>query len=122
MSLVFWDFEIPLLQAGGILGVRGIVYEPINEQGIILLFAALCHELGFMIEAIRSAYPDALLRRKNPKGTWNSCKAEFEYKSSSFKLHKHPPEQCNLVICWEHDWKDCPVEVLCLKHVVEDYR
>jgi hypothetical protein len=40
-------------ETGGILGVRGIVYEPINEQGVILLFAALCHDLGFMIEGIR---------------------------------------------------------------------
>lgn len=109
-------------ETGGILGVRGIVYEPINEQGVILLFAALCHELGFMIEAIRSAFPDALLRRKNPKGTWNSCRAEFEFKSSNFKYHKHDPRQCELIICWVHDWQDCPVEVLCLKEKAEEYR
>ncbi len=56
-------------ETGGILGVRGIVYEPINEQGVILLFAALCYDLGFKIEGIRSSFPDALLRRKNSKGT-----------------------------------------------------
>ena len=55
-------------ETGGILGVRGIVYEPINEQGVILLFAALCHDLGFMIEGIRGGFPDALLRRRNNKG------------------------------------------------------
>lgn len=41
--------NIQIHETGGILGVRGIVYEPINEQGVILLFAALCHDLGFMI-------------------------------------------------------------------------
>ena len=61
--------NVQLHETGGILGVRGIVYEPINEQGVILLFAALCHDLGFMIEGIRSSFPDALLRRKNSKGT-----------------------------------------------------
>ncbi|MBI4594810.1 MAG: winged helix-turn-helix domain-containing protein [Candidatus Tectomicrobia bacterium] len=95
--------NIQVHETGGILGVRGIVYEPINEQGVILLFAALCHELGFMIEGIRSAFPDSLLRRRNAKGTWNSCRAEFEFKSSFFKLHKHDPKQCDLIICWEHD-------------------
>ncbi|MBN1830440.1 MAG: winged helix-turn-helix domain-containing protein, partial [Deltaproteobacteria bacterium] len=100
--------NIQIHETGSILGVRGIVYEPINEQGVILLFAALCHDLGFMIEAIRSAFPDALLRRRNPKGTWNSCRAEFEFKSSSFKSHKHDPKLCDLIICWDHDWPDCP--------------
>jgi len=109
-------------ETGGILGVRGIVYEPINEQGVILLFAALCHDLGFMIEGIRSAFPDALLRRRNAKGTWNSCRAEFEFKSSSFKLHKHDPKQCDLIICWEHDWQDCPKEVICLKERVKEFK
>ncbi|MBA4369375.1 MAG: hypothetical protein C0403_17255 [Desulfobacterium sp.] len=114
--------NVQVHETGGILGVRGIVYAPINEQGVILLFAALCHELGFMIEGIRSAFPDALLRRKNSKGTWNSCRAEFEFKSSSFKYHKHDPKQCDLIICWEHDWQDCPKEVLCLKNRVEEFR
>jgi hypothetical protein len=114
--------NIQIHETGGILGVRGIVYEPINEQGVILLFAALCHELGFMIEAIRSAFPDALLRRKNAKGTWNSCRAEFEFKSTNFKYHKHDPRQCELIICWEHDWQDCPIEVLCLKEKAEEFR
>lgn len=114
--------NIQIHETGGILGVRGIVYEPINEQGVILLFAALCHDLGFMIEGIRSSFPDALLRRRNSKGTWNSCRAEFEYKSSSFKAHKHNPSQCDIVICWEHDWADCPLEVLCLKDIVNKYK
>lgn len=114
--------NIQIHETGGILGVRGIVYEPINEQGVILLFAALCHDLGFMIEGIRSSFPDALLRRRNSKGTWNSCMAEFEYKLSSFKAHKHNPSQCDIVICWEHDWADCPLEVLCLKDIVNKYK
>jgi hypothetical protein len=114
--------NIQIHETGGILGVRGIVYEPINEQGVILLFAALCHDSGFMIEGIGSSFPDALLRRRNSKGTWNSCRAEFEYKSSSFKAHKHNPSQCDIVICWEHDWADCPLEVLCLKDIVNKYK
>lgn len=114
--------NIQIHETGGILGVRGIVYEPINEQGVILLFAALGHDLGFMIEGIRSSFPDALLRRRNSKGRWNSCRAEFEYKSSSFKAHKHNPSQCDIVIYWEHDWADCPLEVLCLKDIVNKYK
>lgn len=57
-------------------------------------------DLGFMIEGIRSSFPDALLRIRNTKGTWNSYRAEFEFKSSNCKLHKHKPEQYDLLICW----------------------
>ena len=114
--------EIQEHETGDILGVRGIVYAPINEQGVILLFAALAHELDFRIEGIRSKFPDALLRRKNVKGRWASCRAEFEYRSSDFKTHGHDPKQCNLIICWEHDWKNCPIEVLSLREVVKKFK
>lgn len=109
-------------ETGDILNVRGIVYEPINEQGVILLFAAVCYDLDFRIEAIRIRFPDALLRRKNEKGTWSSCAAEFEFRSSDYQLHKHPIKGCDLIICWEHNWKDCPIEVLSLKEVIKNVK
>lgn len=109
-------------ETGDILGVRGIVYEPINEQGVILLFAALAHELDFRIEAIRSRFPDALLRRKTSKDRWITCKAEFEFRSSEFNTHGHDEKKCDLLICWEHNWNDCPIEVLSLKEAVKDLK
>ena len=114
--------QLQLHETGDILGVRGIVYEPINEQVVILLFAALCYDLGFMIEGIRAKFPDALLRRKNEKGRWISCKAEFEFRSSHFRDHKHDPTQCDIIICWEHDYLNCPLEVLSLKEVAKRYK
>ncbi|KKT14041.1 MAG: hypothetical protein UV92_C0008G0032 [Parcubacteria group bacterium GW2011_GWA1_43_27] len=109
-------------ETGAILNVRGIVYEPINEQGVVLLFAAIASESGFLIEGIRSKFPDAQLRRKTNHGTYVQCMAEFEFKSSNYQLHKHPLKGCNLIICWQHDWKDCPIEVLELKKFVEKLR
>jgi len=107
---------------GDILGFRGIVYEPINEQGVILLFATVCHDLGFRIEAIRSGFPDAQLIRKNSKGIFAKCWAEFEFKASNYRLHKHPLKGCDLIICWENDWKSCPIEVLELKEIINQYK
>lgn len=106
---------------GDILGVRGIVYEPVNEQGVILLFAAICYDLGFRIEGIRTKFPDALLIRKNSQGTFSKCLAEFEFKASNYKLHRHPLKGCNLIICWENDWQDCPFEILELKKKVKNF-
>jgi len=51
----------------------------------------------FMIEA-SECLSDALLRRRNAKEL-EQLPAEFEFKSSSFKSHKHDPQQCDLIIC-----------------------
>ncbi len=107
---------------GDILGFRGIVYEPINEQGVILLFATLCNDIGFRIEGIRAKFPDAQLIRENPNKRFSKCFAEFEFKSSNYLLHKHPINGCDLLICWEHDWLDCPIEVLELKEIIKEFK
>jgi hypothetical protein len=40
---------------------------------------------------------------------------EFEYRSRNFLTHKHDARQCDLIVCWEDDWPDSPLEVLELK-------
>lgn len=108
-------------ETGDILNVRGIVYEPINEQGVVLLFATICYDLGFLIEGIRTKFPDAILKRKNPHGNFSSCLAEFEFKASNYKIHNHPLKGCDLIICWENDWKNCSLEILELKKTVKTF-
>ena len=109
-------------ETGDILNVRGIVYEPINEQGVISLFTALCYDLGFRLEGIRTRFPDAILKRKNDRGTFSPCLAEFEFKASNYQLHGHPLKGCDLIICWENDWRDCPIETLELKNIVKKFK
>lgn len=60
--------------------------------------------------------------KKDPDEGLAQIQGVFEFKSSSFKVHKHSPSQCDIVICWEHDWADCPLEVLCLKEIVGKFR
>jgi hypothetical protein len=40
------------------LDFRGLRYAPINEQGVVYLFGMVSRELGFLIESIRTDYPD----------------------------------------------------------------
>lgn len=42
---------------------------------------------------------------------------EFEFRSSSFKAHAHAAAGCDVIVCWHHDWPDCPtrIEVIELK-------
>jgi hypothetical protein len=101
------------------INFEGLIYGPLNENGVIFLFSKLHDKLGINIEAIQASYPDAKGRRKIGKGKgWEDIWIEFEYKSSQFKAHKHDPKECDIIICWEHDWKDCPIEVIELKKIV----
>ena len=96
---------------------RGLRYAPVNEQGVVYLFGMISRELGFLIESIRTDFPDCEGKRcLNPEGTkWQHVKIEFEYKSSNFYEHGHDANECDLIICWIHDWADAPIEVLELK-------
>jgi len=103
---------------GDPINFEGLQYAPLNEQGVIFLFGKLHKDLGIILEAIQVSYPDAKGRRKTPK-SWKDVWIEFEYRSSAFKLHGHDPNQCDLIVCWEHDWEDCPLEVIELRKVIE---
>jgi hypothetical protein len=105
---------------GEAIDFRGIRYAPINEQGVVYLFGMVSRELGFLIESIRTDYPDCEGKRYlDAAGTkLQNVRIEFEYKSSSFAEHGHDPDGCDLIVCWIHDWKECPLEVLELKSAI----
>ena len=104
---------------GDPLNFDGLQYAPINEQGVVFLFGKLHKELGIIVEAIQTGFPDAKGRKKIRAG-WQEIAIEFEYRSSNFLSHKHSTEHCDLIICWTHDWKECPIEVVELKSIIEN--
>jgi len=96
--------------------IPDLVYEPINEMGVIFLFAKYHKELGIeYIEGIQQGFPDAFGRRKIGKTEYEPVDIEFEFRSLDFKNHQHDPNQCDIIVCWEHNWKECPIEVIELK-------
>lgn len=102
------------------MNFRGLIYEPINEQGVIFLFGKISEEIGFNIEGLRSGFPDCEGTRlidKN-KNQWEPVFIEFEYNSKSFLDHGHDPSKCDVIICWVHDWLECPIEVIDLKKII----
>ena len=95
-------------------------HAPLNELGVVFLFGMLAKELGYSVEAISAAFPDCEAKRYDKQnGTWERIFIEFEYCSSSFQKHAHDHNQCDLIVCWEHDWKDCPIDVLPLERIVK---
>lgn len=105
---------------GAPLKIRGMRYAPTNETGVILLFGLLAQDLGFAIEGLRPGFPDCDAKRLvDPRrDLWAAVRIEFEFRSSGFRSHAAEASRCDLVVCWEHDWRECPVEILELKELV----
>jgi len=103
---------------GDLINFRGLVYAPVNENGVIFLFGKVADDLNMYIEEIKPGFPDCVGRRYVGKG-WERINIEFEFKSSSFVQHSHDVKKCDLIICWEHDWNDCPIEVIELKSEIQ---
>lgn len=110
----------PLHLHGRTLGFRAFAYAPTYENEVVSLFASVAHELGFEILCNRSAFPDCEARRRLPgrRKRFARCLIEFELTSADFKRHGHPSDGCDLIVCWEHNWPDCPLPVLELKEVI----
>ena len=47
-----------------------------------------------------------------------TVRIEFEFESRNFMHHFHNPEECDLIVCWEHNWTESPLEVVELRKVI----
>ena len=104
---------------GKLINFRGLVYAPVNEQGVVFLFGKVAQDLGMYVELIRPGYPDCVAKRYIGKDRWENVNIEFEYKSSHFD---HDASKCDMIVCWEHEWKECPehIEVIELREIIKN--
>jgi HNH endonuclease len=100
---------------GALIGAWGHVYGPTNEGGVISLFGAMAERLGFMILKVQTEFPDCEAIRVAGKDRNRPVKIEFEIESRNFLRHMHDPAGCDIIVCWEHNWPECPLEVIELK-------
>jgi hypothetical protein len=78
----------------------GLRNAPTTENGVI-----------FACEALREVAP----------GKWQRENIEFELFSRNFLEHQHDPKKCDIIVCWVHNWPECPewIEVIELSKVVK---
>jgi hypothetical protein len=103
------------------INFRGLRHAPINEQGVVFLFGMVSYELGFIVEAVHASYPDCEAKRciDRRRDRWQRVRIEFEFRSSHFRDHGHDQRNCDLIVCWEHNWAECPVEVIELRKIID---
>jgi hypothetical protein len=99
-----------------------LVYAPTNEAGVMFLFGSVAKELGFAVTHIQTGFPDCEAMREVEPGRWQLRRIEVEYESRNFLLHQHAADKCDLIVCWRHNWEECPLEVLELKRAISDQR
>ena len=104
---------------GAVIGAWGHVYGPTNEGGVISLFGAMSASLGFMILKVQTEFPDCEAIRVAGKDRNRPVKIEFEYESRNFLRHMHDPSKADIIVCWEHNWPECPLEIIELKKLVK---
>jgi hypothetical protein len=81
---------------------------PVNELGVMVLFGMVAAGLGLQVESVQGKFPDCIAKRQVAPGKWQYLRIEFEYESKNFKLHGHDPKGCDMIVCWRHNWKECP--------------
>jgi hypothetical protein len=109
-------------QYGSFLNFRGLLHAPMNTQGVVFLFGMVAQELGYVVESITPGFPDCETKRRVSKSgdTWERVRIEFEFESRTFLAHGHNVPDCDVIVYWEDNWPDCPIEVLELKTAIQE--
>jgi hypothetical protein len=107
---------------GSKINFKSLSCAPTNELGVVYLFGVLHEVFGFKIESIQAGFPDCIARRQIAKERWEEVRIEFEFRSKSFCAHKHDPDAVDMIVCWEHNWTECPenIEVVELGTQIRD--
>jgi hypothetical protein len=95
-----------------------LAYAPVNEMGVVFLFGWMAPQLGYVVHRLQPEFPDCEAMRLVGEDKCQIVKVEFEYESRNFLKHMHDVKGCDLIICWRHNWPECPLEVLELKKVL----
>jgi HNH endonuclease len=112
------DRSRPVL--GAPFDLSALTNAPDNELCLVFLFGMFAAELGFQVESFRGRFPDCEAKRQVRPGKWQRQHIEFEFESRNFRLHRHDPARCDVIICWKHNWPSCPehIEVIELSKIV----
>lgn len=103
---------------GNFLAMGPMVCAPTNENGVLVLFGTMAERLGFLILRVQLGFPDVEAWRVVGPDRLQRVRIEVEYQSRNFLAHGHDPKGCDLIVCWEHNWASCPVEVIELKKLL----
>jgi hypothetical protein len=77
----------------------GLVYSPINLNGLLFALGTVTGEIGLLFEEFSEEEATAVCRRKTEEG-WKRIKVGLSIKSSEYELTENRPD---LLLCWHDD-------------------
>lgn len=85
------------------------------------MFGMLAKKLGYLVENVQTGFPDCEAMHLIAPGRWQRVSIEFEFESRNFREHGHPERGCDVIVCWRHNWPDCPrhIEIVELSRDIE---
>jgi hypothetical protein len=98
-----------------------LAHEPTNELGVVFVFGMMARRLGFVVHRLQAGFPDCIAMREVAPGVWQRVRIEFEFESRNFLKHKHRRDKCDVIVCWKHNWKDCPLDVVELSELAKNF-
>jgi len=98
-----------------------LAHEPTNELGVVFVFGMMARRLGFVVHRLQAGFPDCIAMREVAPGIWQRVRIEFEFESRNFLKHKHRKDKCDVIVCWKHNWKDCPLDVVELSELAKNF-
>jgi hypothetical protein len=101
---------------GDPLNDLGFRFAPTNARGVLLLFVRRVDDFHMYVEEVPEEFPDCIVRRRTERG-WQRLAVISAFHSSALRTRTPALAACDLVVCWEHDWPDCPLEVIKLHTV-----
>lgn len=85
---------------GPAFGTIDLLFEPVDEMGVVFIFAKHHRELGFpFIVKMRRKYPDVIAIDT----AGEKALVELEFRASGFN---HDPKGCDYIVCWIDDLED----------------
>jgi hypothetical protein len=101
---------------GDPLSDPGFRFAPTNAKGVLLLFVRKIEEFHMYVEEVPEEFPDCYVRQRI-EGGWKRLAVVSAFHSSALRTRGPALSGYDLVVCWEHDWPDCPLEVIKLRTV-----
>jgi hypothetical protein len=113
-----WDVFTNRPVYGTPMNMCPLAHSPTNELGVVFLFGAMVRDLGYVVTLLQAEFPDCEALRQVKMDRWQRVRIEFEFESLNFVKHGHDVKGCDMIICWKHNWPECPLEVLELSKVM----
>ena len=91
---------------------------PTNEMGVVFLFGTVAKELGYMVVKLQAEFPDCEAFRLIDPEHCQLMWLNLSLKAGISWPHGHRIDGCDLIMCWKHNWEECPLEVVELSKVI----